>query len=193
METTEQLPKQPADNAMFLEEYKLKWSYYNNTIDERKNLFDWYFKIVTIPASAFGLTNILSKNLDNSPFRMEDYGTVFLIIFLCGLGLFVSYCISTGNAHRYLDRLRHLELILMNTEYEPKPKSQLGFLLTVGFWRTTPIIFINSFIFSLYYYFLHIGTLHAVKIIFILTVIIHCSFYTILYNIGTAKQKMSSK
>jgi|GEM_PF-6480384 len=46
-------------SEIMMEEYKLLWTYYITTLNERKNLFDYYFKAVTIPAGVIGLARII--------------------------------------------------------------------------------------------------------------------------------------
>ena len=35
--------------TIVLNEYKILWDYYNTTLAERINIYDWYFKIVALP------------------------------------------------------------------------------------------------------------------------------------------------
>jgi hypothetical protein len=179
-----------------MEEYKAKWDYYKETLVNRKNLLDWYFKIVTIPASAFGIANIWAqstKSIDVS--EITNYRYIFFLIAVCGIGLFICYAIETGISQAYVGRIRYIEKTLMNVEYKDINPNLIinkyfGFLFSVGFWRASPKIFINTFLVILFITMpSQIATYLAILIGFI-SIFGHIVLYNFFYNIGIKKNNI---
>ena len=84
-----------------LEEYKILWDYYKVTLEERRNLFEWYFKVVALPASIIGY--ILTQNIKITiavDINLVLGGTIFAI-FLCGVTLYITYISESVNATKY--------------------------------------------------------------------------------------------
>jgi hypothetical protein len=180
----------PTINEVFLkEEYKIKWDYYKELLINQKNIFDWYFKIVTIPASVFGVANIFSNSQAERNLSLTNYKLIFLIIFFCGLGLFVAFVIETGKLKMYNNRIKQIESqIYKTTDYREDQQSYFGFIYSVGFWRLTPIIIINSFLISLSLYVLT-SRFYFPMAIFILSILLHFLIYHPLYKLGLKGRK----
>lgn len=84
-----------------VEEYKILWDYYKVTLEERRNLFEWYFKVVALPASIIGyiLTQDITIAMDLDLNLI--LGGILVAIFLCGVTLYVTYISESVNATRY--------------------------------------------------------------------------------------------
>ena len=71
--------------SVVLSEYKILWDYYNTTLAERKNIYDWYFKIVALPATVVSvLFNSDYIDLTNKNINFFLYG-FYGVIFLAGI------------------------------------------------------------------------------------------------------------
>ncbi|SJZ32061.1 hypothetical protein SAMN04488132_10134 [Sediminibacterium ginsengisoli] len=170
-----------------LEEYKVKWDYYKETHKNRKNLFDWYFKIVTIPASAFGVANIISGDKTKTTFSVQDYRYVFLLIFLCGIGLFAAYVIETGISQMYINRIKSLENLLFFRNHK---NSKFHTITSVGFWRVMPIIFINSFLLALSISFFRGFGIGCSTLTFVSSGILHYLVYKPIHTFGETRNNI---
>lgn len=83
------------------EEYSQLWTYYRKTLDERKNLFDWYFKTVTLPASVLGLVAAAlarTPKFEVPPFLLPAF---LGVVFLTGFILLITYKKESANASAY--------------------------------------------------------------------------------------------
>ena len=66
-----------------LEEYKQLWSYYHKLLDERKNLLDWYFKVVTLPLGLVGF--FVSTKSEQISLPHEIGATILVLIYLLSI------------------------------------------------------------------------------------------------------------
>lgn len=86
-------------HEIVIEEYKAIWSYYQKSIDERSNLFSWYFKIVTFPAVLIGIATILKSEIGIEITAYAISGMLF-VIYLTGLSLHITYAMQSSNAKK---------------------------------------------------------------------------------------------
>lgn len=94
------------ESDIVLEEYRQLWAYYHRTLDERKNLFDWYFKIVGLPVAAI----VLLLRFGGEGIKViEDVSTYLLgVIGLTGVSLYATYACESANATRYEQALARI-------------------------------------------------------------------------------------
>ena len=83
-------------DQIILNEYDNLWRYYISSVEERFKLFDWYFKIVTLPFAILGgLTPFLKPNMwIYLPFA-------FFLIFLCGFCINILYGKQSAQSKKY--------------------------------------------------------------------------------------------
>jgi hypothetical protein len=139
-----------------IEEYKAIWSYYQKSIDERFNLFSWYFKVVTLPAAVLGFITIIKPEINSEVIDYAVFG-ILTVIFLTGISLHITYAKQCRNASKLESSLRQLRAFFRTTE--PTLESVLifdklrqgeGFNIfkSVKFWRGMVFSIINSAVFS---------------------------------------------
>lgn len=139
--------------AIVLEEYKTIWAYYQKSIDERSNLYSWYFKIVTFPAALIGVAAVLKTEIGIELTSITISG-ILLIIYLTGLSLHITYAMQSSNAKKmeltlielrsYLRKLEpELEDVLIFDKLRKDVKSS-SLLGTIKFWRGLVFSIINS-------------------------------------------------
>ena len=156
-----------------IEEYKILWSYYKETINNRKNMLDWYFKIIAIPATLFTLIS----SLDNVEIENGLLGIILLIISLSGVGIFVGYVLESKNSKRYLEEIQRIKCHLKGNKYSTILKLNVSIGPLVNEFRVAPVVLINSFLFGSSVYFM--SSLEFCLIILISTAIAisHYLFY----------------
>jgi len=86
-------------------EYQRLQDYYKRTLDERKNLFEYYFKTVTVSASVFSVLGLLSDRLE---VPLYIFGIVLLVIGSSGFVLFLTYCRESKNAEYFDISMRYI-------------------------------------------------------------------------------------
>ena len=135
-----------------IDEYKLLWSYYQKILDERKNLFDWYFKVVTLPATVVGY---IASGAPGSPdIPVQVIASLLFIIFLVGLTLYITYAKESSNAGKYecaMKSLRSffrkkmptLDEVIVIDDLRAKKSTLKGFG-SIKAWRGASIGIINS-------------------------------------------------
>jgi len=89
----------PTSIDVVLEEYRQMWSYYHRTLDERKNLLDWYFKTVELPAVAVGFS--VAKDTGALALPNNVGGTILSVVFLIGVTIHGTYAKESANAAKY--------------------------------------------------------------------------------------------
>lgn len=120
------------DVQVVLEEYRLIWAYYQRTFDERRELFNWYFKIVALPVGVLGSIAAGFLFADDAVSRSESRaaefsdalqagGAFLLLACLAGLTLYATYVRQCGNAGAYLQEIRMIRGYLRSrfTALEP--------------------------------------------------------------------------
>lgn len=145
-------------------EYKIIWDYYKKSIDERVELFTWYFRIVTLPAVLFGLASFFKVSTQTHLPADHLYflvGLIFGIIFLAGVALYITYTLMCNNVMVLETRIRNMRAYFVkNADAEDKkiffpegekkknkPRKWIAWLtmfLGVKFWRAIIIPIVNS-------------------------------------------------
>jgi hypothetical protein len=190
------------DNELSIvkEEYEKLWNYYIQSIQERFKLFDWYFKIVTIPFSLFAsISFIFGKKTEFAKFN-DYFSLILFAIFLIGLCIYIIYSKQNALALKYdisinkireyyRDKYTRLSDILVID----KLRQQKGFFNGMGsikLWRGLIIVFFNSII-STIALALIIDTLRTgfIVIAYLTIVIIHVLIYLIMNNNYLSKNK----
>lgn len=91
-----------------VEEYKILWDYYKVTLEERRNLFEWYFKVVALPASIVGYILTQDISLEVGLEFNLILGCILVVMFLCGITLYVTYISESINATKYFRNITNI-------------------------------------------------------------------------------------
>ena len=83
-------------------EYERLQDYYKQSLQERKNLFEYYFKTVTLTSAAFGLVSAFSNGANRESISLSLLGLVFIAISVAGFYIYITYCKECKTAD-YLD------------------------------------------------------------------------------------------
>lgn len=86
-------------------EYNRLQDYYKETLLQRKHLFNYYFRSVTLPSAIVGIAGIYSDNMDKFYFVG---GVLLMFVFLTGFYLFLTYCKEAKNAELFHNAMSHL-------------------------------------------------------------------------------------
>jgi hypothetical protein len=136
-------------------EYDKMWSYYNKSLDIRKDFIDWYFKAIAVPA---GIIAYLLRNVDKIQIQSSIPIAVTLTLWIMGIAIFATYTLESRNASNYEKACKSIrsewrkkspilkEAIIIDdlrTTFGRSPTLQLD---SIKFWRGTIIAVPNSFI-----------------------------------------------
>jgi len=105
----------PDINYEFLiEEYKTLWNFYKFTFEERKIIYEWYFKVVALPITILGaLQGMFQGYLLTFPDFMTLFSKfMFLLLLLIEIALFVSYVLQSASSILYLRRIIKIRTII---------------------------------------------------------------------------------
>lgn len=129
-----------------IEEYRANWTYYNKTLDERKNLFDWFLRIVGITSAGFGI----AIRYDLLPIESKYYGYFFFLITALGLALFLTYLKETSNSKGYLwsnnlirDYFREEDAKLKERLTADQYEDKYAWMGKIMHWRSSIFITLN--------------------------------------------------
>ena len=179
-----------------LEEYKQLWSYYHKLLDERKNLLDWYFKVVTLPLGLVGF--FVSTKSEQISLPHEIGATILVLIYFVGLALFGAYSKETSNAKKY-----HTAMVSLRNHINVKFPNLKGAIVidelrsvdskilnlgSTAFWRISPLMLINSAVAvaSLKLFLIETPPL-MLSFVFIDSVVLHYFLYKLLYATHSKK------
>lgn len=104
----------PQDLEIAIEEYKALWSYYHRTLDERRNLVEWYFKIAALPAAIVAFVVIVGGEGSLGEIPHAIVACILLVIFFVGLSLSVTHAKESGNAANYERAMNQLREFFRN-------------------------------------------------------------------------------
>jgi len=97
-----------------LKEYEELWHYYQHSLEEHKQIFDWYFKIAALPTAVVGAViawapgaNKLNIDFGGWNFKYIMAG-LLCAFFLSGLAIFATYSRISANEHLYEGALKKL-------------------------------------------------------------------------------------
>lgn len=102
------------EHEIIVEEYKALWAYYLRTLDERARIFDFYFKIVSIPFVLTGVVVITLRTLGDFDVAqqaqvIQRLDTIvwgasffFLLAWLAGVACYIYYVLESANSRAYL-------------------------------------------------------------------------------------------
>lgn len=93
---------------IFRQEYAQLWKYYERTLDERKNLFDWYFRVVGLPGSV--LTGYTLYQAVKCTYGRANYllSGLFAILFALGWVFYATYAKESRNSKGYFERIQEM-------------------------------------------------------------------------------------
>jgi hypothetical protein len=198
------------DVHIILEEYKLLHDYYHKMMAEWKNSIDWYFKVVSLPATI--TIYIAAKFTGSSDFSPTLIGSIFSIIFLVGFSMYVTYTKECSNSIFYDNAMTEIRNILRNhspyvnasikiDDLIPGPKSALKEISnlrlgSIKLWRGMSIAIINSAIgvcaISMITY---LNSLTLWIFLFVVLLFVHLLSYHFLFKTykGTTHKKQSEQ
>lgn len=104
----------PQDLSVAIEEYKALWTYYHRTLDERRNLVEWYFKIAALPAAIVAFGVVAGRQTVLPPIPYPVVAAILLVIFLVGLSLSITHAKECGNAANYERAMNQLRKFFRN-------------------------------------------------------------------------------
>jgi hypothetical protein len=182
------------------DEYEKLWNYYNQGVQERFKLFDWYFKIVTIPSTVLAGFNFFSENSVKTNSYYNYIGLILLAIFLCGLCIYIIYAKQNSLTIKYdlsINKIREYyrtnypelnEILIID-----KLRSDKGFfngLGSVKMWRGLILVFFNSIISSSCFVILfEIKKILWIILSYLIVVIFHIIVYQFFQNNYMHKKK----
>lgn len=158
------------------DEYEKLWNYYIQGVQERFKLFDWYFKIVTIPFTFFtSISFFVEKNKVFIPFD-NFLGLILIVIYLCGLCIYIIYAKQNALAEKYDISLKTIRgyykvqfpeladiLVIDKLRFS---KGRFNGMGSVKLWRGLIIAFFNSIIITI-----SLGVIKLINDIFILILV----------------------
>lgn len=173
------------------DEYEKLWDYYNKSVQERFKLFDWYFKIVTIPSTVLVGFNFLSENYFKE--NILFIGLILLAIFLCGLCIYIIYAKQNSLTIKYDMSINKIRKYYRKNYPELKDiliidklRNDKGFLNGLGsvkLWRGLIIVFFNSIIItSCLVVFGMSEKILWIIISYIVSIMFHISIYILFQN-----------
>jgi hypothetical protein len=145
------------------------WGYYQKTRDERKDLFDWYFKVVALPLTAMGAVFGVAGGMG----QIREMGFcarqrlfviaafALFVVLVVGIILYITYAKISSNAGKFkrvAEELRRLllqryqgRLAIPNVDTWPKQnRERKGWQLpchglkSIKLWRGMTMAVINS-------------------------------------------------
>jgi hypothetical protein len=158
--------------TIVLKEYDLISEYYHKSIQERFKLFDWYIRIVPIPVTVLlAIITYLGKEESLSSFHhyFNILGYLFILLFLCGLSLYIVYIKQGNNTTKYfiaMSKLRNAlreihpfleKSLVVDKLVDQKDNGKTNkreVFVTVKFWRGVLFIIFNSFTLAVGTYFI---------------------------------------
>lgn len=176
--------------TIVLNEYKILWDYYNTTLAERKNIYDWYFKIVALPATIVGILfntdyiDLTSKNIN--PFLYGFYG----VVFLAGVSMFVAYTFESATSTKYyinINNIRNLlfELADNNSKkflYIDEISGQEVKILSGKFFKSLTVPVINAGIGLLVLNNFHTWNIECNVLYYVIILCIHAILYKAIFK-----------
>ena len=180
-------------NDYAMEEYKILWDYYKVTLEERRYIFEWYFKAVALPASIIGF--LLTQDSSSDHFsRYNLYlGVILVAIFLCGVTLYVTYVSESVNATKYFRSITRIRqyfqehgsslINVFKVDHDNDHKMNMHGRDVVKIFKGLTIPIINSAIalipISL---FLPMKSLYLVLIVYFCIILLHLTLYFLIYR-----------
>ncbi len=142
--------------TFIIEEYKTLWNYYQRTLTERKHLFDWYLKIITLPSSLLGFLIINKSNSIELP--LDIAAGILMAIFFIGFSLFVTYSKESRNAENYLESIKRIRNYICQVnpnladvliiEKTRRKNSYFFGIDIIKFFRSLVFVIVNSIVLS---------------------------------------------
>ena len=189
-----QKPNNDSNDEMkqiILEEYKTVWECYRHTFTERKNIYEWYSKIIALPTAIIGI--LCSVNLSSQP-DLKITVTTFLfsfllLIFLTSICIFVPYTIQSANSISYLERVHKAHKFVIDN-FGEKYKPLFGaeyinpnrFSLTLADLKAAPIAILDSGIFIFLINFYRPQFLWLSVLIFIVSLVFHIGLSWVVFR-----------
>lgn len=173
------------------DEYEKLWNYYIQGVQERFKLFDWYFKIVTLPFTILASLTFLGNSKDIINDYNTYFGLILLAIFLCGLCIYVIYAKQNALTVKYdiaINKIREfyrtnipeLEKVLVIDTLRSS-KGKFNGMGSVKLWRGLIIVFFNSIILtSSFSILVCISNVFVLIGIYLVFVIVHIVVYRIM-------------
>ena len=145
-----------------IKEYEILWQYYYKSLEERKNIFEYYFKAVAISAAVMSVLALITRaKVDLLSIEKESIflvaGSIFVVIFFMGFSCLVYYLLEARNGKRYqevlssirekmyaIDPVLSKSLIMIHNHPQTNAKENRWGLDWIIWWRAQIFISINS-------------------------------------------------
>lgn len=182
-----------------IDEYRACWDYYKKNQDERKNMFEWYLKVVGLPATGLFVSFV---SIDGEYTLM--YFVLSLLVALVGIGFFVAYVKESSNARGFLESINQIrdfyrrkfpklnKVLIMDRYRDHNRKYE-----SIKFWRSFVFFVLNSaFIASALFFILsEVGNwdwmpFSAASTIFLISIYGHYKIYKKLIGSHQIPEKM---
>lgn len=133
--------------------YRTMWDYYVQTIRNRAQLLDWYFRIVALPAAAVAIV----AASDAVQFPCAAVAALLFAIYVAGVSTVVAYAKMSRNSYAYYKRTQQMEAVLVQAAPElskygrlfdirGEKGKKLGELRlgSINGWRIAAVVAINT-------------------------------------------------
>ncbi len=187
-------------------EYDKMWSYYNKNLDIRKDLFDWYFKAIAIPA---GIIAYLLKDLEKIQIQKSIPVAVTLTLWIMGIAIFITYTLESKNASNYEKACKCirsewrkkspiLNQAIIIDDLRNSYRSQIFQLDSIKFWRSVIIVIPNSFIalllgISIYSFFTELDQTFLGILFAATSFLLHFALWYFIGNIRKSKSEVKEE
>ena len=184
--------------TIILNEYKILWEYYNTTLSERKNIYNWYFKIIALPATIVSV--LFKSNYVKLP--SEDL-TFFLlgfysIIFLAGISLFITYTLESAASAKYYNDINKMRRLLRDIVGKPNRQfiyvdpnyKQRAKIFSIRFFKSFTVPIINSGIGLNVLNNIHTWNIELNILFYLIMLWVHAFLYKKLFNIYSERNTL---
>lgn len=174
-----------------LDEYKILWDYYKETLEERRTLFEWYFKIIALPVTILVL--LFSQAEQNEQY-VSILGYILIIIFLSGLSMYLTYTSESVNATKYFRQIMKIRNYFkmqypsLHLVFDVQASDRRGHVQGVDFikiFKGLPIPIINSAIGALGFLLISGTLLSTLTLgIYLVFMIVHLFAYFLIFKLS---------
>lgn len=169
-----------------IDEYKILWQCFHKSLDERKNIYEWYLKVVALPTTIISIFLKSGESKNVSSFLIGFY----CVIFLAGISIFIAYTLeaaSTAKFYKDINNIRQILVKEIKKEYRKlycldKEYSRKAHLFSVKFFKFLSVPILNSGIGLIALNSICVLEAYLNVLIYIFMIFMHVLIYKILFN-----------